>query len=381
MSAFRIKNTKYNSYKLNNKIKSTIDIKHKEKLNDIEKKELNYNKLNDKINKYNKDIYNIDKREIITNEDIEKKAILRDKIDELNYKIDILNYQNDKMDYFYENIDLLKEYYNEDKEIQQSNDIKDLNDLFKLKKDNIISNNKDNLYDTYMKRVYKHNERKKHNNIIKLCENCKIEKTIHINEGLLICKNCGHSENALLDIEKSCVKDRNTENKPSMYKRINHLSELLNQFQAKESTDIDDEVYIQIKEELRRQRKVDYSKLNYDLMRQVLKKLRLNKFYEHIYHIINKLNGLPPPSLSKKLEYMIKQKFIEIQQPYLLFKKSNRKNFTTYNTMINKILQLLNENELRKHFPILKNRDKINDFDYIWYKICQYNGYKYIPTI
>ena len=62
MSAFRIKNTKYNSYKLNNKIKSTIDIKHKEKLNDIEKKELNYNKLNEKINKYNKDIYNIDKR-------------------------------------------------------------------------------------------------------------------------------------------------------------------------------------------------------------------------------------------------------------------------------------------------------------------------------
>ena len=29
----------------------------------------------------------------------------------------------------------------------------------------------------------------------------------------------------------------------------------------------------------------------------------------------------------------------------------------------------------------LKNRDKLNDFDYIWYKICQYNGYKYIPTI
>ena len=380
MSAFRIKNTKYNSYKLNNKIKSTIDIKHNEKITDIEKKELNYNKLNDKINKYLKEIDNIDNNEIITNDDIEKKAKLRDKIDDLKYKIDILNYENDKMDYFYENIDLLKEYYSEVKEIQNTNDIRDLNDLFKIKKNN-ETNIKDNLYETYMKRVYKCNERKKINNIIKLCNNCKIEKTVHINEGLLICRNCGHSENALLDVEKSGIKDRNIENKPSMYKRINHLSELLNQFQAKESTDIDDDVYEQIKEELRRQRKLDYSKLNYDLMRQVLKKLRLNKFYEHIYHIINKLNGLPPPTLSKKLEFMIKQKFIEIQQPYLLFKKSNRKNFTTYNTMINKILQLLNENELRKHFPILKNRDKINEFDSIWYNICQYNGYKYIPTI
>jgi hypothetical protein len=67
---------------------------------------------------------------------------------------------------------------------------------------------------------------------MKKCNKCKIEKTININEGLLICKNCGHREQALLDIEKCCVKDNNIESKPSMYKRINHLSELLNQFQG-----------------------------------------------------------------------------------------------------------------------------------------------------
>lgn len=380
MSAFRIKNTKYNSYKLNNKIKSTIDIKHREKLSEIEKKESNYIKLNEKLEKYSNDINFIDNKEIQTIEDIDKRVKLKEKINDIKYKLNILNYEKDDIDYFYENVELLNEYYTEENELQKNNDIKNLNDLFKIKKD-VSINNKENLYDIYMKRVYKQYEKKKYNNIIKLCDTCKIEKTVHINEGLLICKNCGYSENALLEIEKSCIKDKNIENKPSMYKRINHLSELLNQFQAKESTEIEDEIYEQIKEELRRQRKLDYTKLNYDIMRSVLKKLRLNKYYEHIYHIINKLNGLPPPTLSKKLEAMIKQKFIEIQQPYLLFKKSNRKNFTTYNTMINKILQLLNENELRKHFPILKNRDKINEFDSIWYNICQYNGYKYIPTI
>jgi len=379
MSAFRIKNTKYNSYKQNNKIKSTIDIKHKEKLLDIEKKEINYIKLNEKLNKYNNEIENIDNLEIQTIDDINKRVILKEKINDIKYKLNILNYENDEIDYFYDNIELLNEYYSEEKDIQKNNDIKNLNDLFKIKKDN--SNIKENLYDIYMKRVYKQYDKKKNNNIIKICDKCKIEKTIHINEGLIICKSCGYSENAMLEIEKSCVKDRNIDNKPSMYKRINHLSELLNQFQAKELTEIDENIYEQIKEELRRQRKIDYTKLDYNIMRNILKKLRLNKYYEHIYHIINKLNGLPPPTLSKKLEAMIKQKFIEIQLPYLLFKKSNRKNFTTYNTMINKILQLLNENDLRKHFPILKNRDKINEFDMIWYNICQYNGYKYIPTI
>ena len=378
MSAFRIKNTKYNSYKQNNKIKSTIDIKHKEKLIDIEKKEINYIKLNEKLEKYEKEINDIENLEIQSIDNINRNVILKEKINDIKYKLNILNYENDEIDYFYDNIDLLKEYYSDEKEIQNNNVIKNLNDLFKIKKKN--ENIKENLYDNYMKKVYKQYD-KKNNNIIKICDTCKIEKIIHINEGLLICKNCGHSENAMLEVEKNCVKDRNIDNKPSMYKRINHLSELLNQFQAKVSTDIDENIYEEIKEELRRQRKIDYSKLDYNIMRNILKKLRLNKFYEHIYHIINKLNGLPPPTLSKKLESMIKQKFIEIQQPFLLFKKSNRKNFTTYNTMINKILQLLNENDLRKHFPILKNRDKIIEFDTIWYNICQYNVYKYITTI
>ena len=34
------------------------------------------------------------------------------------------------------------------------------------------------------------------------------------------------------------------------------------------------------------------SKLHHVKMRQILKRLNLNKYYEHIHHIINKLNGL-----------------------------------------------------------------------------------------
>ena len=35
-------------------------------------------------------------------------------------------------------------------------------------------------------------------------------------------------------------------------------------------------------------------------LREILKKLKKNKYYEHVPHIINRLNGEPPPTISKK---------------------------------------------------------------------------------
>jgi len=37
-------------------------------------------------------------------------------------------------------------------------------------------------------------------------------------------------------------------------------------------------------------------------IREYLKKLKLNKYYEHVPHIINRLNGLPPPIMKREIE-------------------------------------------------------------------------------
>jgi hypothetical protein len=74
--------------------------------------------------------------------------------------------------------------------------------------------------------------------LIKEFIKCNIEKVLHLQDGFLICTNCGDSEYVILDSDKPNYKNPIIENKLNGYKRMNHFSELLNQFQGKESTEI-----------------------------------------------------------------------------------------------------------------------------------------------
>ena len=76
----------------------------------------------------------------------------------------------------------------------------------------------------------------------------------------------------------------------------------LAQFQAKESTDIPKEVFDKILVEIKKERITNMASITSIKLRQILKKLRLNKYYEHVPHIINRLSGLPPPVLSPVVE-------------------------------------------------------------------------------
>ena len=103
------------------------------------------------------------------------------------------------------------------------------------------------------------------------------------------------------------------------YKRINHFNEWLAQFQAKESTDIPQEVYNQIISELKKERIEDMKSLTPPKLREILKKLKKNKYYEHVPHIINRLNGEPPPTTISETEEELRRMFKEIQVPFHKF--------------------------------------------------------------
>ena len=97
MSDFRIKNTKYTAYKNNNKFKSTVDIKHKQKINEIEKNDTLLNKFNQKLIKYNKELNNL-----LINNDFSIKmseliSNMKNNIEDLNYQIDLINSDNNEI--------------------------------------------------------------------------------------------------------------------------------------------------------------------------------------------------------------------------------------------------------------------------------------------
>ena len=69
--------------------------------------------------------------------------------------------------------------------------------------------------------------------------------------------------------------------------------------------------------ELKKERIENMATLHPQKLREILKRLKLNKYYEHVPHIINRLNGLPPPVISRDIEEKLRVMFKEIQNPFI----------------------------------------------------------------
>lgn len=244
---------------------------------------------------------------------------------------------------------------------------------------------KADLLDTYMTRIDKaHTSSQYYNDKIFYCSNCQnstTEKTIVQSEGFIVCPHCGMIENIVIDSEKPSYREPLQETSYFCYKRINHFNEWLSQFQAKESTEIPDQVYNQIISEIKKLRITNMSKLTSDKMREILKKLKLNKYYEHVPHIINKLSGLPPPIMSREIEEKLRAMFKEIQEPFLEVCPKERKNFLSYSYVLHKMCELLGLDQFLNCFPLLKSREKLHNQDIMWKQITHKLNWEFIPSI
>ena len=220
-----------------------------------------------------------------------------------------------------------------------------------------------------------------HDNNIK-CAHCNGQnKDVLINEGIICCKDCHTIENIITDNEKPSYKDPPKEISYFSYKRINHFSEWLNQIQGKETTDIPEEVFNKIMLELNKQRIYNLAKVTPLKIREILKKNKINKYYEHIPYILNKITGIPNPHLNTELEDKLKNMFKEIQVPFLKYSPNNRKNFLSYSYVLHKFIQILGKSEFLKYFPLLKSRDKLHQQEQIWKNICIDLNWKFIRSI
>ena len=230
-------------------------------------------------------------------------------------------------------------------------------------------NNIDNNYINFSKYTYQNDK----------CNNCKIGEIIYVeSEGVCICNNCSISSKYLIENDKPSYKEPPKELCFYAYKRINHLREILAQFQAKESTNIPDYVLENIKNQIKKERIV-LKDLTNKKTKEILKNLGYNKYYEHIPFIKDKL-GIKPPVMTSELEETLCNLFIEIQKPYSKYCPKERVNFLNYYFTLYKLCELLNEKKFLPYFPMLKDREKRIEQDQIWKKICDELGWEFIPT-
>ena len=330
-----------------------------------------------------------------------------------NIKKDIINIEenNVELNYFFDTSKILIEYYdiieeqknslietgicnNSSYENLQSIDVDNNDDSLDnatdiVSKDKNISNfftkekktNRADLLEDYMHLTDDDfiSKNKLINN--KNCKNCNIEMSLIQSEAILVCTKCGTTEFILIDSEKPSFREPVPENSYFAYKRINHFNEWLAQFQAKESTEIPEKVYDLIKIELKKCRISNYKDLTTIKIRTILKKLKLNKYYEHIAHIINKLNGVPPPTINRETEEKLRSLFKQIQGPFEECCPPNRKNFLSYSYVLHKFTELLHLDQYKNHFKLLKSREKLLQQDKIWQCICNKLGWEFTPSI
>jgi hypothetical protein len=378
------------SFKVKNRKKkfvdtrTTIDAKHNKQIKLLREKKnklpLKKKELKNLKNEYSKYV-NIDLKKL-TNGDFDDKHNLEYKIEIIEKEIIILENDTEENEYFLKTANLLHDYYeNNKKPIERkkvNTNTKSVMDW--LNKDSIIKNSRKDICEQYLSITDK-DFVKNYDTPSDICDKCKGEKIIHLSRGCMICKKCGDISYIIIDSDKPSYKDPPKEICYFAYKRINHFNEWLAQFQAKETTDIPKDLYDQILLEIKKERIDDMSNLTQSKIREILKKLKKNKYYEHVPHIMNKLNGLPPPIMSRDTEEILRRMFKEIQIPFAKYCPKDRKNFLSYSYVLHKFVQLLDLDEFIDCFILLKSREKLHQQDLIWEKICEHLKWEFIPSV
>ena len=160
------------------------------------------------------------------------------------------------------------------------------------------------------------------------------------------------------------------------------LAEVVSQEnQAEISHEIPQDILSMILIELKKERIDNVADIKSSKLKEILKKLNANKYYEHTAHIINKINGIPAPNIPKDLEERLRSMFKDIQIPFMKHCPSHRKNFLSYSYVLHKFIQLLEKDEYLQHFPLLKSREKLHEQDVIWKKICFELNWQFIKSI
>jgi hypothetical protein len=286
---------------------------------------------------------------------------------------------SEKTDYYLDNGLLLNEYYSGNTNKVKSN--KGVLGYFKeeSKEDEINTN----IIGNYMMNIDDKFIVDSQQNIVSSdkCKLCNSSMIYALLNSELICKQCGYTEPIIINSDKTSYKDPPREASYFAYKRINHFNEWLAQFQAKETTEISEEVYSNIYKEIQKNVNLDISNITSKQVREILKKLEYNKYYEHIPNIINVLNGKKAPSLTRKEEEHLRSLFKDIQLPFSNNCPSDRKNFLSYSYVLHKFCELLEYDYLLPHFPLLKSREKLLQQDKIWKLICKELQWQYIASI
>ena len=287
-------------------------------------------------------------------------------------------YESEMADYVMKCMPYMNEHTKENNEETTTDNVFNVKETTGLKRKDIFTE--------YLIEVEKKNIPRAREHIsLEICQNCgESSNIVHFRETAdLVCDGCGQVVSRAMSEELTYREEQETSEKiiNYSYKRENHFNEWLSQFQAQEMTTIPVEVIDQLRVELKKMKIKKLEDITHAKIRGLLKKLRLNKYYEHVPYITNILNGIKPPNMPQELEETLRIMFKDIQKPFDDNCPTERKNFLSYSYVLYKFCELLSEDEYLQYFPLLKSKEKLYHQDVIWKKICHDLRWEFIPTV
>lgn len=319
--------------------------------------------------------------------DILKCSKLKDELKDLKEKIEE---QDPLQNYYLKNADIMLKYYGTaEKSHVVAATPADQNTFLRYLNPSQVTvdapnHSKKHLYEEYTNRMKLNTGQEGYDSkevVSEHCELCNVAREENSEEGILVCPSCGSEAYMMVVSDFPSFRDPPKERNNYAYKKINHLNEILNQFQAKESTIIPEEVMNEVVSEVKKRRIMNIAEMTEKDIREILKKINRSKYYEHATHILSRLNGNPPPTITPEIEEKIRAMFQEIQAPFLLYCPDDRTNFLSYSYILYKFFELLELDEYKVYFPLLKSRDRLIAHDQIWKKICDYLKWEFISSV
>lgn len=156
-------------------------------------------------------------------------------------------------------------------------------------------------------------------------------------------------------------------------KRLCFMKYWILRIQGKEACRITREELDSIQTELIRENR---SSIDYELIKFLLRRLGMQRYYHHVVYIMKELSGHPLASLTASQEQILLRMFYQLQDVHL----HRRVNMLSYPYLIRKFCELRGWTAMARVIPMLKSSQRLMEQDRLWHSVCQQTRWRFIPT-
>ena len=223
-----------------------------------------------------------------------------------------------------------------------------------------------------------------------ICKNCNNKKDFDIIENnIYICMNCSARQVIMKNISSYRDIDRVNISSKYMYDRKIHFRDCINQYQGKQNSTIDQEVYDALEDQFDKHglligdkttpKNIRFSKITKEQISMFLKELEFTKHYENINLIHYQMTDKKPDDIGY-LEDKLLEDFDILTDLYdKKFKNLTRKNFINTQYVLYQLLLRHKHPCNKEDFSILKTIDRKTFHDEITKTCFADLGWNHIP--